>query len=1059
MNWFLLGIEQTNDTDVIKKAYRARLKETNPEEKPEEFKALRAAYEEALQYAKEHAEGEEETALTPEEDWKKRLNNIYEDFRKRIDENEWKKLFEDDLCISLDTRGEMEETLLRFLMDHFFLPQKIWQLMDKEFRFEERRDELAEKFPSDFLEFAVIGGIRYPALLPVEMYVPGVNGAACEEYNALYRKMREAEGADQMAMIEKLRTMPESHPYAEAGILRIVGKAGDEETIASLKALCDRYPGDTSLIESLAGAYLDAEMYDECIEVCKDIKDNMNIDWLRAQSLAGLKNYEDAISTLSDMISRSDHNPGQSNYLAGVRAEWSKAYKEQLLAKYEENPDDAENILSLAWSYLLYDDLKEAAKWGEKLSPETIHPIDYYHFTSIVEIGLGKNEEGAVSTQKQLDLIEALSPEDSYYPKWSKRLPEVYSRLARCNEDLGNRDEAVVLYEKALAKNPSDGFSRASLCALMLREKNYPGLLENARKMLQIEPRNQTGLYFNCLALVEMHREQEAFDALNTALQVNPTSLDLYFLKGKVLIRNHAFEQARAMLDYLKENEAGDFADVKTLEAYLLEEQNPDSEDENIRAELLKRYGEILDMADAGEHVAEPAEISYRMACIAGSEKEPNVKKVRMHLEKGLSFDKEHFNCLSYKAWLLKRENKTKEALEIYHALEKLKRNNLYIEGQLAECYYADLTDSADKAYRYYEMLNNADETPDHLFHLGVCGQYLQENEKTLEVFKRLGEVDPNGVDSPYRCSKVLAAMGRWEEAMDYIEKAIAVPDENKKDPTAMHYYKVILLRRKERYDEAQAYLEKIIKDYPDFENPFSERASLLLGSGKMTEYEKFLQNWKKAGTEKAAYYSHYLKLCYLQEDKQEIKHLLTWRQRDLSERNKADAKRFLCSLDGDMSGLVKMYAEELNRAKAKGDWDKDYEQEMLHLMWAQYMAGKKSEAVKLAEEIYTVQQKKMERFSLDKALTYSRGIEVLAILGRVDEARELLAKVRSMPLCQYCAYHSCKDSDIYEVRVLIAEGRFEEAQAMAAECLKKWPDEEDFKELILYLQKRSKIK
>ena len=48
MNWNLLGIEPTKDKKIITTAYRAKLAHTNPEDKPEEFKALRSAYEEAL---------------------------------------------------------------------------------------------------------------------------------------------------------------------------------------------------------------------------------------------------------------------------------------------------------------------------------------------------------------------------------------------------------------------------------------------------------------------------------------------------------------------------------------------------------------------------------------------------------------------------------------------------------------------------------------------------------------------------------------------------------------------------------------------------------------------------------------------------------------------------------------------------------------------------------------------------------------------------------------------------------------------------------------------------
>ena len=115
MDWSILGLDPTKDKKAITAAYRARLKQTNPEDKPEEFKALRAAYEEAIRLA-DQADQPEERDESPLGLWKERLNALYADFAARLQPENWKALLSDDVCIGLDSRPQAEEALLRKLM-------------------------------------------------------------------------------------------------------------------------------------------------------------------------------------------------------------------------------------------------------------------------------------------------------------------------------------------------------------------------------------------------------------------------------------------------------------------------------------------------------------------------------------------------------------------------------------------------------------------------------------------------------------------------------------------------------------------------------------------------------------------------------------------------------------------------------------------------------------------------------------------------------------------------------------------------------------------------------
>ena len=84
--WKVLGILPTRDKNAIKAAYHEQLTQVHPEEKPEEFKALRAAYEQALQEAEAaSAQKEPQKDESPLGLWAARAQGLYDDFARRID--------------------------------------------------------------------------------------------------------------------------------------------------------------------------------------------------------------------------------------------------------------------------------------------------------------------------------------------------------------------------------------------------------------------------------------------------------------------------------------------------------------------------------------------------------------------------------------------------------------------------------------------------------------------------------------------------------------------------------------------------------------------------------------------------------------------------------------------------------------------------------------------------------------------------------------------------------------------------------------------------------------
>ena len=182
-----LGIEATKEEKKIKKAYRARLHAVNPEDDPDGFKRLREAYEEALKYARQKEEEPEN--LSPAEEFISRCEQLYKDFYRRIDEQEWEKLFSEDICISLESGEEVRQRFLVFLMENFRLPSPVWKKIDQTFSITGNRKELLELFPEPYVDF-LQQVVRYNGALNYELFEGDVSEDV-DDYIEHYHKLRQ----------------------------------------------------------------------------------------------------------------------------------------------------------------------------------------------------------------------------------------------------------------------------------------------------------------------------------------------------------------------------------------------------------------------------------------------------------------------------------------------------------------------------------------------------------------------------------------------------------------------------------------------------------------------------------------------------------------------------------------------------------------------------------------------------------------------------------------------------------------------------------------------------
>ncbi|MBR1847713.1 MAG: J domain-containing protein [Lachnospiraceae bacterium] len=149
----LLGIEVTTDKEAISEAYRKELTKHHPEEDPEGFKALREAYEKALDYAEEHTVDLD----NPLSVYMGKVADVYEDYSRRIDLTEWEYLLNDPLVTGFETEKETRLAILSYIMDgHDMLKDQVWTLIETTLLVGEHAEELSENLDPEFIQYILL---------------------------------------------------------------------------------------------------------------------------------------------------------------------------------------------------------------------------------------------------------------------------------------------------------------------------------------------------------------------------------------------------------------------------------------------------------------------------------------------------------------------------------------------------------------------------------------------------------------------------------------------------------------------------------------------------------------------------------------------------------------------------------------------------------------------------------------------------------------------------------------------------------------------------------------
>ena len=1043
MDWTILGIGPTDDKKAITAAYRAKLKVTNPEDKPEEFKALRAAYEEALQLADLPAAQED---VSPVGRWAARVEAIYNDFPARIDPASWQELLNDDICAGLDTRPQAEEALLRFLMEHYFIPRTVWQTLDAAFGWVERAEELCENWPREFVELCIVNGVRLFQVLTYEHFEPGLDAQACDAYRRLYHECSRMEYSERGPILDRMEAMSESHPYGKA--LRcqwLMAEGREQEARDRFRMLNEQYPELDGFKSDYALLCVRMGDFEEAQQILKGVlerdPDNQHARQVLAAALAEKGELVQAKELLYKVMIAASDDPITMEQLTEQIREWNTDLIAQYEAKLAEDPADTDTAVELAWCHMQCERPDKALEVAETIDEAAADPYDYNNLYGKLYHRIELYEDSAEHLEKLVAILRNMVPDGTEKTdKRIRRLPEILQILGNCLMQMGRAEQAREIFAEAMTLAPEDINVLTTMGNIHFAAGEYEQAAAVMGQLTEVSPGSWFGHLMQALCFYKLRRDRESFEALDRAQALHGNDLSLYVLRMQILLRNGAFEEVRDTLEYLHDAGAPDDLSLEFIRAQLQELADEDTEG------AFRRYQAITRKLEEGETLMDSAALYYRMAYLMSQKMDTDSQQDRdillSMLEKGLSQDPYDVDCLDMKSWLLVRSGKLDEAIELYRSLGT--PNAL---RSLADLYYEDLDRYAKEALDAYEELLTVRQTPELCFYAATCCYHLGDMEKSEQYARIALELDEADIDA----WRILAFL---EEYRGNNEQALAYVDRSAKCMWDMEIFYGWLLRHQvkvlcrlgrpqealKRIDDAMARAE-----YPD---GFQDQFDVCTQFGLWDRAEAVLAQWADARKNDPEQIKATGRLHLLRGKMLKATFAYGKVKRNMDPEEERDLRIQLCELEANYKRVVELWGQRLNNS---GDTSHVLTNLALAVRWN----GDAEAAKKIAEKGLEVIDELLSKFQVNEPNYRTRRSVLLALVGRMEEARAELERARKCPLCKTCTYGSCKDADIFEGYIEEIAGNREKAKELYLAGQKNWPDELDFRSGEIRLKKK----
>ncbi len=1040
MDWFALGINPTKDKKVIAEAYRQKLRQTNPEDKPEEFKALRTAFEEAMTLA-DQEDTESARDESPVGLWIEAVTKLYEDYASRINPDCWKRLMDSDICIGLDTHAAAEESLLKFLLENYHLPKSVWQVLDQTFEFSHRVEELYETWPRDFIDHAVLAGLRLEPALDYELFVPGISGTDCDAYRRLYFQANQIPLEEVEPILEQMDALSEGHPYGDALRYRFYMETGRvQDGKDGFQRLAASYPDNALLCIAWADICLEDGNTEEAERICSHILEiepkHIGGKMVYAKCLAARKQYHEAKDCAYEIMHSSTDNPMLIEQMAELLKEWNVQLITKREARYAEHPGDTDNAIELAWCYAQNERVDDAFALAKKIDPNYEDGFAFHNLMGKLYHNTEKFAEALEHLQIVEEILRSLDDDGTTETRKRKaRLPEMLQIQGNCLMKLGRTEEAKAKFEEALTEAPEDTEVLSLMGKILFASGDYPYAIEIFQRLLKVTPGAWVAELLMAMCLYRLRRDREAFDAVNRAMAIQSNELSLYILKMQILIRNEIFEDVHEILNFLKESGAPEDITIDFIRAELTELEKKDQK------AALKQYQTLRKRVEAGEDLMWSPELYYHLAVLTGNQLDLSCDGNRLVVleivDKGLSHNEQDTDLLAYKAWVLKKGGQQEDAIEMYRKVAEKNPNSTVALRGIADLYYEDLNQNATEALTYYEKLLETQKTAELYFYAATCQRHLGDLEGARLYYLKELEMDPDDIDGYRGLAFIADAQGIYEKSLELLNQALAIMAEYDRQYDWIVDHKAKVLRRMGRYEEALAFAAEAADRY-HYGGALQLQFDICCQFGLWDRGQKVLDQWKRVKRNDPDLMVAGGRLNLLQNKMFKAALAMGPAKHKLPFEQVQDFRLQLAELECNHDRQIQIWSRRVKQ----NPYD---DHALTNLAFAYWHKGMMGAAKGAAQKALALQDNILSQNLTDEALYRSRRCLALAILGRAEEAKKELARTRKLPLCDFCEYASCKDADIYEAYIEEILGNSDTAKKLYTAGRTNWPDDLDF--------------